>query len=112
MLNGGVYISSTRSGRAQSPPDGRNREDLLRARARSRTSRPGARSRASTPVRSLTGLFQAAGIPAEYHEDIRSAIWEKYLFISPLASASTALGQTFGELQADPRQLGAAGLAC
>ena len=50
----------------------------------------------------LVALFQSAGILAEYRADIRWAIWEKYLFISPLASATTYLSKNFGEMQADP----------
>jgi 2-dehydropantoate 2-reductase len=51
----------------------------------------------------LVDVFQAAGIPAEYHAEVRPAVWEKYLFISPLATAGTALGQSFGELRSDAR---------
>lgn len=46
-------------------------------------------------------VLRDAGIKAEYREDIERVVWEKYLFISPLASATTYLGKNFGELMED-----------
>jgi 2-dehydropantoate 2-reductase len=43
-------------------------------------------------------VLREAGIQAEYREDIKTVVWEKYLFISPVANATTYLGKTFGEL--------------
>lgn len=50
----------------------------------------------------IEGLLQNAGIPAEYRTDIRGAVWEKYLFIEPVASAGCFTGQDFGGLLSDP----------
>ncbi len=105
VLNGGVYISATLVAPGEvrhiggtgktffglEPAPGRHAQEPAPGREEHARFRP------------LAGLFQAAGIDAEYRADIRWAVWEKYLFISPLASATTALGQTFGELQADPK---------
>lgn len=46
-------------------------------------------------------LFKNAGIPAEYRADIRGDVWEKYLFIEPVASAGCFAGQDFGGLLGD-----------
>jgi 2-dehydropantoate 2-reductase len=43
-------------------------------------------------------LLLDAGIKAEYREDIQRVVWEKFLFISPLANATTYLGKTFGQI--------------
>lgn len=37
-----------------------------------------------------------AGIKAELRENIDEIVWEKYIFISPLASVTTLLGEPFG----------------
>ena len=52
-------------------------------------------------------LLKDAGIEAEYSRDIKSIVWEKYIFISPLAGATTYLNKTVGQLLDDPvgRQL-------
>lgn len=93
----GHYIQEPAPGRhIQEPAPGRHAQEP--APGRHAQEQGGEHAR----FRPLAGLFQAAGIDAEYREDIRWAVWEKYLFISPLASATTVLGQTFGELQADP----------
>jgi len=51
--------------------------------------------------RMIERVLKDAGIRAEYREDIKTVVWEKYLFISPVASATTYLGRTFGELMND-----------
>lgn len=50
----------------------------------------------------IEALFQNAGIPAEYRTDVQSAVWEKYLFIEPVAGAGCFTGQDFGGLLEDP----------
>lgn len=37
-------------------------------------------------------------ITAEYREDIKEIVWEKYVFVSPLASATSFYQKTFGEI--------------
>jgi len=51
--------------------------------------------------RNIEKIFVDAGIDAQYREDIRTVVWEKYIFVSPLASATTYLGKTFGEIIED-----------
>jgi len=46
-------------------------------------------------------LLESANIQAELKQDIKTIVWEKYLFVSPLASATTYLGKAFGEIMAD-----------
>ena len=53
----------------------------------------------------LEELLRAAGIPAEYRADILTALWEKYLFIEPFASAGSLTGLTLGGLRETPKQL-------
>jgi 2-dehydropantoate 2-reductase len=43
-------------------------------------------------------LLRRADIKAEYREDIDAVVWEKYLFVSPFASATAYFDKTFGEL--------------
>lgn len=43
-------------------------------------------------------LLRSADIEAEYREDIDAVVWEKYLFVSPFASATAYFDKTFGEL--------------
>ncbi len=48
----------------------------------------------------VEALLRSAGIPAEYRADIETAVWEKYLFIEPVASAGSLLRRDFGGLLA------------
>ena len=43
-------------------------------------------------------VLKDAGIAAEYRKDIKEIVWEKYLFVSPLASATSFYQKTFGEI--------------
>lgn len=45
------------------------------------------------------------GIEAIYMKNIREILWKKYLFVSPLATMTTALDITFGELAQDPNYM-------
>jgi 2-dehydropantoate 2-reductase len=46
-------------------------------------------------------IFKRANIEAAYKKDIKNIVWEKYIFISPFASATTYLGKTIRELLND-----------
>ena len=46
----------------------------------------------------IENILKQAGIDATYSNDITTIVWEKYLFISPLASATSYHGKTLGEL--------------
>ena len=43
-------------------------------------------------------FFRKAGIDSENRKDIRKVVWEKYIFISPLASVTSLLGKPFGAI--------------
>jgi len=53
----------------------------------------------------LEEMLRTAGIPAEYRADILTALWEKYLFIEPFASAGSLTGLTLGGLREASEQL-------
>lgn len=46
----------------------------------------------------IQNMLKAASIDAEYRKDIRNIVWEKYLFISPFANATTFMNKTMREL--------------
>jgi len=46
----------------------------------------------------VEALLRSADIKAEHREDIEAVVWEKYLFVSPFASATAYFDKTFGEL--------------
>lgn len=47
-------------------------------------------------------MLREAGIPAEYHADILSAEWEKYLFIEPIGSTTSYTRANFGGVRDNP----------
>ncbi|WP_434101836.1 ketopantoate reductase family protein [Methylocaldum gracile] len=46
-------------------------------------------------------LLRKADIKAECRQDIDAVVWEKFLFVSPFASATAYFDKTFGELMDD-----------
>jgi 2-dehydropantoate 2-reductase len=46
-------------------------------------------------------LFREADIDAEYRRDIKTIVWEKYLFVSPLGNATTYRDTTIGGILED-----------
>jgi len=51
--------------------------------------------------RIIEKVLKDADIEAKYRKDIEKVVWEKYLFISPLASATSYLNKTFGQVLED-----------
>lgn len=49
----------------------------------------------------IEALLRKADIKAEYRRDIDAVVWEKYLFVSPFASATAYFDKTLGELMDD-----------
>jgi len=49
----------------------------------------------------IEDIFRKAGIDARYRSDINQIAWEKYLFVSPLANATTFLNTTIGGILED-----------
>ncbi len=56
-------------------------------------------------VRLLERLFKEAHIEALASSSISSIIWEKFIFISPTATATSYFNNTMGEILADPMKL-------
>jgi len=52
--------------------------------------------------RRVETLFREAGIDAHYTEEIEARIWEKFIFISALAAATSFLNASIGEILANP----------
>lgn len=46
----------------------------------------------------VENVLKQGGLDANYTREIERILWKKYLFVSPLATMTTALGITFGEL--------------
>jgi|SRR5690554_5324775 len=46
----------------------------------------------------LENLLKTAGIKATYSKNISDKVWEKFIFLSPLATATTCLNKTIGEV--------------
>ena len=90
ILNGCVYISAFLEG-----------PGLVRQAGGSCKLFFGAEEGDHSRYKGLERIFTAAGIEAEYREDIEAVVWEKYIFVSPLASATTYLGKSFGEIVED-----------
>jgi len=49
----------------------------------------------------IESFLKEAAIAAEYRRDIRTVVWEKYVFIDALAGATTYTGHTLGRLLDD-----------
>lgn len=91
VLNGGVYISATLIEPGVVRHNGGAGRTLL-----------GSESGEHERYRWIENFLKEAGIPAEYHEDITWAVWEKYLFIEPMGSATSYKNTTFGGLRDTP----------
>lgn len=50
----------------------------------------------------IEGLLREAGIKAILDPDIRDRLWEKYLFVEPLATLTSATGLSIGQAVRDP----------
>lgn len=90
VLNGCVYISAFIE-----------RPGLIRQASGSCKLFFGTESGSTNRYASIEKVFTDAEIDAEYRDDIKAVVWEKYLFVSPLASATAYLGKTFGEILKD-----------
>ena len=53
----------------------------------------------------LESILQQAGIDALYTSDIRKLTWEKFLFISPVATATSYFNNSIGQLAEDPDKM-------
>jgi 2-dehydropantoate 2-reductase len=57
----------------------------------------------SEKARRVETLFREAGIDAHFTEDIEARIWEKFVFISALAAATSYLNARIGEVINNPQ---------
>jgi 2-dehydropantoate 2-reductase len=62
----------------------------------------GARSGKDEKLKQVEAIFKAAGINADLSEDISYAIWEKFLFISTIATLTSYLDRSIGEILSKP----------
>jgi 2-dehydropantoate 2-reductase len=90
VLNGCVYISAF----IEAP-------GLVRQASGSCKLFFGTEKEGHAGYKTIEKIFTDAGIDAEYSADISTVVWEKYLFVSPLASATTYLKKTSGQLLED-----------
>lgn len=67
----------------------------------------GSASASTQKMKALQTIFLQAGIQSNLVDDIEEAVWEKYVFIAALASATSYLNQNVGEIMGTPesRQL-------
>lgn len=49
-------------------------------------------------LNALQSIFEKAGIQSHLSDTIEETVWEKFIFISPLASATSYLNQNIGEI--------------
>jgi 2-dehydropantoate 2-reductase len=59
--------------------------------------------RSSPRAEAFLAACKAGGINAEVSPDIRRAIWEKFVFLSALAGATTAMRKTLGPIRENPQ---------
>ena len=59
--------------------------------------------RASERARFLHEALLKAGVKAELSEDVRRAIWEKYVFLVGLSATTTTMRKTLGPIRANPQ---------
>lgn len=85
VINGCVYISAFRE-----------KPGHIRKAGTTHRLFFGVQSGAAEDLKGIETLFVDAGIDASLSRDIRQVVWEKYLFVSPLASATTYLKQPIG----------------
>jgi len=57
----------------------------------------------SARAETLLGLCLRGGINAELSEDVRKAIWEKFVFLVGLSGSTTTMRETIGPIRSNPR---------
>ena len=64
----------------------------------------GLKGEANERLRPLENWLQQSGIKALASEQIETLVWEKFIFISPIATATSYYRQTIGEIRSDPEK--------
>lgn len=62
----------------------------------------GSKTVSSSKLKELHTIFQLAGIESYLVENIEEVVWEKFIFISALASATSYLNQNIGQILNNP----------
>jgi 2-dehydropantoate 2-reductase len=91
IFNGCVYISSHIAAPGLVRQTGGNRRLFF-----------GGKTAPAADGKRIEQIFRQAGIDARFTENIEQLVWEKFLFISPLAAATAYAGKTVGEVIRDP----------
>lgn len=63
----------------------------------------GSNTASATKLEELNAIFQKAKIESYLVENIEETVWEKFIFISALASATSYLNQNIGEIISNPK---------
>ena len=63
----------------------------------------GSKTVSSEKLHQLENIFKQAGIDARLPDDIQQTIWEKFLFISPLATATSHFDASVGLVLSNPQ---------
>jgi len=90
ILDGGVYISAYIS-----------RPGAVTVASETRVLFFGADGDTTGDYGHIERIFTDAGINAAFKDPISPSVWEKYLFVAPLASATTYLDKTVGDVLDD-----------
>lgn len=64
----------------------------------------GLKDEANERLRPLENWLQQSGIKAVASPQIETLVWEKFIFISPIATATSYYRQTIGEIRSDPEK--------
>lgn len=94
VLNGCVYIVSKRTAPAEISVKGTFNRLLF-----------GRTGLDAGTAAMLTQLFEATGVKTEYYDDIADKAWEKFTFISPVATYTSSYNMTLGEICSSPEDL-------
>lgn len=62
----------------------------------------GDRTTVSARVQRLHAIFEAADIQSEPHADVRPPVWEKFIYLAPLAGFTAAMRRPAGDVWSDP----------
>jgi 2-dehydropantoate 2-reductase len=63
----------------------------------------GSKTASATKLQELNAIFHKAKIESHLVENIEETVWEKFIFISALASATSYLNQNIGEILNNPK---------
>ncbi|OHT43158.1 ketopantoate reductase family protein [Flavobacterium tructae] len=65
----------------------------------------GSKTVSASKLEELQGIFQQARIESYWVENIEETVWEKFIFISALATTTSYLNQNIGEIRDNPEAM-------